>query len=404
MLNKMSFNYNMSFICDILEENNACRIVFGSDSSLIFQKRGECFVEILNLGCYVSINIEHVDGDKIFRMNIDVKTGESEMYAYDRALDKESSGKMNTKFRNDILKITKKMYEHRTKIYKTESGMLSSEYFEFIADDGRIFSNYEQIQEKEVKKKMGKQAKRAAKENRRRKLKESKKSKGIDQCNLIENEIKLEEEHDDEVIKVNSLKVENYFKEEKNVTSSSEKKKNGKVSNRELKKMMNNKATELTECKVNENTNIKVETVNLVQNEFDMIKKIENIASNLHETQISNVLRANGAPYLKYLLATYDCKHKANGVNEKSIILYYLINSEAIGLDSCKRFVECFSKGIPYVNGGKLIKFSDVENMSLKLNKNRNISKDFYFKCLDFLNYMITKYNIQFKFIIIYFT
>lgn len=137
----MAFNYNMSFIYDILKENEACRIVFGSDSSLVFKKRGECLVEILNLGSEMSINIEHVDGDKICRMNIEVKTGESEMYAYDSVTNEESFGKVNNKIRNNILKITKEMYEKKIKIYKIESGILSSEYFEFVADDGCVFKN-----------------------------------------------------------------------------------------------------------------------------------------------------------------------------------------------------------------------------------------------------------------------
>ena len=140
MFGKMSFNYNISFIFDVFNANNASRVVFGSDSRLIFKKSGECLVDFLYLGRYVSINVEHVDGDKICRLNVDTKTGKAEIYTYDAVTDDESSGMINNKVRDSILKTAKVLYERRSKIYKIENN-ISSEYLEFVADDGRVFKN-----------------------------------------------------------------------------------------------------------------------------------------------------------------------------------------------------------------------------------------------------------------------
>lgn len=136
MFGKMSFNYNMSFICDIFNKYKACRIVFGSDSSLVFKKKGMCLVELLNLtglGGHISINIEHVDGDKICRLNINTKTGETEMYTYDAATDEESFGKISNKVRDNMLKTAKALYERRTGVYKVEN-TIDSGHLKFVRD------------------------------------------------------------------------------------------------------------------------------------------------------------------------------------------------------------------------------------------------------------------------------
>ena len=130
MFGKLTFNYNMSYIVDMIKENGN-RFVFESDSSIVFKKRGSCLVQILYLGKYTAINIEHIEGDKICRLNIDNKTGKTEMYAYDAEAGEEVDGILSDKDRNDLLKKTKLLYEKKVFIRTVgTSEFLSSVIFE----------------------------------------------------------------------------------------------------------------------------------------------------------------------------------------------------------------------------------------------------------------------------------
>lgn len=114
MFGKLSFNYNISFIYDAINKEGG-NFVFESDSSIVFKKRGSCLVQFLYLGRYAGINIEHVDGDKIMRLDIDTKTGETLMHAYDAETDIETEGKLSSRDRDDILKKANLLYERRVK-------------------------------------------------------------------------------------------------------------------------------------------------------------------------------------------------------------------------------------------------------------------------------------------------
>lgn len=151
MIGRMSFNYNMSYIADILNENNALRVVFESYSSVIFEKSYPCFVEILSVGKSISINIESVGGDKICRLNIDIETRKSNIYCYDRTTDVEEHGKIDEKLRNKILKATKIMYANKTKILKIDKNLSDYKYLEFVANDGTIYRHLEDQDEYEYK-------------------------------------------------------------------------------------------------------------------------------------------------------------------------------------------------------------------------------------------------------------
>lgn len=185
------------------------------------------------------------------------------------------------------------------------------------------------------------------------------------------------------------------YNKEKNI-----KKSNGKVSKRELKKIGN--TNHLSSCKINDGLNLtnsskgKKDKVLVCKNEFQIIKELQQEICNLEESRIFYVLENSIAYDLKSLLRKYDYKNRAKDINEKSVILYYLIQSEAIrdiNGELCKKFVMSFSEGKPYMGGCNIVTFSDVKNMSLKLNQNKNISDKFYIKCLEFLSYMILNYN-----------
>lgn len=187
------------------------------------------------------------------------------------------------------------------------------------------------------------------------------------------------------------------YAKEKNI-----KKSNGKLSNRELKKLANNK-NHVSSSKINEGFNTtnndkeKKDKVLIYKNEFQLINELQKEICNTESSRICDILKNSIAYDLKSLLSKYDYKNRAKDANEKSIILYYLIQSESIGdinRELCKKFVMSFSEGKPYMEGCNIVTFLDVKNMSLKLNQNKNISDKFYIRCLEFLNYMILNYNI----------
>lgn len=100
---------------------NACRILFGSRSNIIFNKSGECLVELLSLPDVIGVNIEHVDGDKICRINIYRGKGKITAYFYDDVTGEETEGLLDDRIAKNMLEILKELYNKKLKIYAAES-------------------------------------------------------------------------------------------------------------------------------------------------------------------------------------------------------------------------------------------------------------------------------------------
>ena len=121
MFNNILFGNKISFLNEAFSKHNACRILFGSHSNIIFNKSGECLVELLSLPEVIGVNIEHVDGDKICRMSIYRRKGKISAYFYDDVTGEETEGLLNDKMANNLLKIVRDLYDRKINIYAAES-------------------------------------------------------------------------------------------------------------------------------------------------------------------------------------------------------------------------------------------------------------------------------------------